>query len=141
MTRIEQSRLPLNRIPNRIESPGLSELANQVNKLLEDEKLNPAPTKPEEKPTGFNPIPLPKPTDLRALGDRIFAQLEEEEELENEEEKEDLENEEEEKEKAENAIKNVKKLKNAQANAIKNQTVTVDLSFDRASRGKTRYGS
>jgi len=49
---------------------------------LEDEKLNPAPTKPEEKPTGFNPIPLPKPTDLRALGDRIFAQLEEEEELE-----------------------------------------------------------
>ena len=66
---------------------------------------------------------------------------EEEEELENEEEKEDLENEEEEKEKAENAIKNVKKLKNAQANAIKNQTVTVDLSFDRASRGKTRYGS
>ncbi len=84
MTRIEQNMLPVaqtpNRAPNRIDAPQLSKLANRVNKLLEEEKLN-AASSPEEKPTSFNTIRPSKPSNLRALGDRVFAQLEEEEKI------------------------------------------------------------
>lgn len=79
MARVEQNRLlapqTAKKIPNKIATPSLSNLANRVNKLLEEEKQNAA------SPTSFQNLRPSKPSNLRALGDRVFAQLEEEEEL------------------------------------------------------------